>query len=203
MFKDFAIEDCYLNPGYFRNLHLYCQLLHGRYLIPLLLQYDSTAEESDNTDARGVGTSVQIAKNLHAVQASYALSRLSGLGSSKNPTPYNQAAADALRALLTPKLGSMLKDKLSKDLLSTLNSNLESPEVNLHIFAVLQFTEKVSWTIHGRCFILLHCNLHIPGCHEEHCNCMCFYICFPDAYRIRLNYILPPLIWGKYKKTPG
>ncbi|KAL6517010.1 DnaJ subfamily C grv2 [Orobanche hederae] len=99
------------------------------YLIPLLLQYDSTAEESDKTDARGVGTSIQIAKNLHAVQASYALSRLSGVRTSESRTPYNQAAADALRALLTPKLASMLKDQLAKDLLSTLNSNLESPEI--------------------------------------------------------------------------
>ncbi|KAL3643272.1 DnaJ subfamily C grv2 [Castilleja foliolosa] len=99
------------------------------YLIPLLLQYDSTAEESDKTDAHGVGTSVQIAKNLHAVQASYALSRLSGMATSEPRTPYNQAAADAVRALLTPKLASMLKDELAKDLLSTLNSNLESPEI--------------------------------------------------------------------------
>ncbi|KAL3839856.1 hypothetical protein ACJIZ3_024447 [Penstemon smallii] len=99
------------------------------YLLPLLLQYDSTAEESDKTDTHGVGISVQIAKNLHAVQASHALSRLSGLCTSDTPTPYNEAAADALKALLTPKLASMLKDKLSKDLLSTLNSNLESPEI--------------------------------------------------------------------------
>ncbi|XP_073044078.1 dnaJ homolog subfamily C GRV2-like isoform X2 [Primulina eburnea] len=99
------------------------------YLIPLLLQYDSTAEESDKTDAPGVGTSVQIAKNSHAVQACYALSRLSGLETSETPTPYNQAASDALRALLTPKLSSMLKDKSPKDLLATLNSNLESPEI--------------------------------------------------------------------------
>ncbi|KAK4420269.1 DnaJsubfamily C GRV2 [Sesamum alatum] len=99
------------------------------YLIPLLLQYDSTAEESDKPDAHGVGTSVQIAKNLHAVKASHALSRLSGLSDDETPTPYNQAAADALRALLTPKLASMLKNKLAKDLLFTLNSNLESPEI--------------------------------------------------------------------------
>lgn len=101
-----------------------------RYLIPLLLQYDSTAEESDKTDARGVGTSVQKAKNSHAVQASNALSRLSGLGSSDSPAPYNEAAADALKSLLTPKLASMLKDKSPKDLLSVLNSNLESSEVS-------------------------------------------------------------------------
>ncbi|XP_075509784.1 dnaJ homolog subfamily C GRV2-like isoform X2 [Primulina tabacum] len=99
------------------------------YLIPLLIQYDSTAEESDKTDAPGVGTSVQIAKNSHAVQACYALSRLSGLETSETPAPYNQAASDALRALLTPKLSSMLKDKSPKDLLATLNSNLESPEI--------------------------------------------------------------------------
>ncbi|XP_022893353.1 dnaJ homolog subfamily C GRV2 isoform X1 [Olea europaea var. sylvestris] len=99
------------------------------YLIPLLLQYDSTAEESDKTQAHGVGTSVQIAKNLHAVQASHSLSRLSGLDTSDNPAPYNQVAADALRSLLTPKLASMLKDTLPKDLLSKLNSSLETPEI--------------------------------------------------------------------------
>ncbi|KAK9269493.1 hypothetical protein L1049_001268 [Liquidambar formosana] len=99
------------------------------YLLPLLLQYDSTAEESDSTEAHGVGASVQIAKNLHAVRASQALSRLSGLCTDGVSTPYNQAAADALKALLTPKLASLLKDQLPKDLLSRLNTNLESPEI--------------------------------------------------------------------------
>ncbi|KAL6984843.1 DnaJ subfamily C grv2 [Sarracenia purpurea var. burkii] len=98
------------------------------YLLPLLLQYDSTAE-SDVTEAHGVGASVQVAKNLHALRASQALSRLSGLHTDENSTPYNEAAADALRALLTPKLASMLKDPLPKELLSRLNTNLESPEI--------------------------------------------------------------------------
>lgn len=105
--------------------------------MPLLLQYDSTAEESDATESHGVGASVQIAKNLHAVRASQALSRLSGLCADDNSTPYNQGAADALRALLTPKLSSMLKDQLPKDLLSRLNANLESPEVNSLNFSFL------------------------------------------------------------------
>lgn len=100
-----------------------------RYLLPLLLQYDSTADESDSKEAHGVGASVQIAKNLHAVRASQALSRLSGLCTDGISTPFNQAAADALKALLTPKLASMLKDQFHKDLLSKLNTNLESPEV--------------------------------------------------------------------------
>ncbi|XP_051150143.1 dnaJ homolog subfamily C GRV2 isoform X2 [Andrographis paniculata] len=99
------------------------------YVVPLLLQYDSTAEESDKADTHGVGTSVQIAKNLHAVHAFHALSRLSGLGNCETPIPYNQAAVEALRNMLTPKLASMLKDKLPKDLLSSLNSNLETPEI--------------------------------------------------------------------------
>ena len=103
----------------------------ARYLLPVLLQYDSTADESDTTESHGVGASVQIAKNMHAVRASQALSRLSGLCSNENSTPYNQNAADALRALLTPKLASMLKDQAPKDLLSKLNNNLESPEVLL------------------------------------------------------------------------
>nr|KYP55662.1 DnaJ isogeny subfamily C member 13 [Cajanus cajan] len=99
------------------------------YLLPLLLQYDSTAEESDATESHGVGASVQIAKNMHAVRASQALSRLSGLCGDESATPYNQAAADALRVLLTPKLSGMLKDQMPKDLLSKLNANLESPEI--------------------------------------------------------------------------
>ncbi|XP_021638532.2 dnaJ homolog subfamily C GRV2 isoform X2 [Hevea brasiliensis] len=99
------------------------------YLLPLLLQYDSTAEESDKMESHGVGSSVQIAKNMHAVRASQALSRLSGLCTDGSSTPYNAAAADALRALLTPKLASMLKHQLPKDLLSKLNTNLESPEI--------------------------------------------------------------------------
>lgn len=102
--------------------------------MPLLLQYDSTAEESDMTESPGVGASVQIAKNLHAVRASQALSRLSGSCTDENSTPYNQEAADALKALLTPKLASMLKDQVPRDLLSRLNTNLESPEVNPMIF---------------------------------------------------------------------
>lgn len=103
-------------------------MVHDRYLLPLLLQYDSTAEESNATESHGVGASVQIAKNMHAIKASQALSRLSGLCG--DAIPYNREAADALRVLLTPKLSSMLKDQIPKDLLSKLNTNLESPEVN-------------------------------------------------------------------------
>uniref|UniRef100_A0A7N0V2R9 J domain-containing protein n=2 Tax=Kalanchoe fedtschenkoi TaxID=63787 RepID=A0A7N0V2R9_KALFE len=99
------------------------------YLLPLLLQYDSTADESDKAEAHGVGSSIQIAKNILAIRASQALSRLSGLCSDGIMTPYNEVAANSLRTLLTPKLASMLKDQPPKDLLSRLNSNLESPEI--------------------------------------------------------------------------
>jgi len=116
-----------------------------RYLLPLLLQYDSTAEKNDMNEAHGVGASVQIAKNLHAVRATQALSRLCGLCSDEISTPYNDSAATALRALLTPKLANMLKDQAPKDLLSNLNSNLESPEVSFSNFlhmSVLSFRVK-------------------------------------------------------------
>ncbi|MCD7453567.1 DnaJ sub C grv2 [Datura stramonium] len=66
---------------------------------------------------------------MHAIRSAQALARLSGLGADENQTPYNVVAADALRALLTPKLASMLKDKSLKDMLSKLNSNLEIPEI--------------------------------------------------------------------------
>ncbi|TYJ29378.1 hypothetical protein E1A91_A06G065500v1 [Gossypium mustelinum] len=99
------------------------------YLLPLLLQYDSTAEESDTAESHGVGASVQIAKNMHAVRAAQALSRLSGLCCDENGTPYNESVVNVLRALLTPKLASMLRDHVPKDLLSKLNTNLESPEI--------------------------------------------------------------------------
>ncbi|KAJ4953933.1 hypothetical protein NE237_030765 [Protea cynaroides] len=99
------------------------------YLLPLLLQYDSTAEEADVTEAHGVGASVQIAKNMHAIRAYQALSRISGLCGNGTSTSYNKTATDALRALLTPKLANMLKDQLPKVLLSSLNTNLESPEI--------------------------------------------------------------------------
>ncbi|XP_078442767.1 DNAJ heat shock N-terminal domain-containing protein isoform X2 [Wolffia australiana] len=99
------------------------------YLLPLLLQYDATAEENDMMEAHGVGASVQIAKNIHAVRACEALSRISGLCGDDVSTPYNQLAANALKALLTPKLASMLKNQSERDLLSNLNTNLESPEI--------------------------------------------------------------------------
>lgn len=110
------------------SFYLYVCLI--RYILPLLLQYDSTAEESNSVESHGVGVSIQIAKNEHALQASQALSRLTGLCADESLTPYNATAADVLKALLTPKLASLLKDEVAKDLLSKLNTNLETPEVN-------------------------------------------------------------------------
>lgn len=63
--------------------------------------------------------------------ATRALARLAGVFDS-SATPYNLLAANALRALLTPKLAAMLSDSNSSEaLLRNLTSNLESPEVNL------------------------------------------------------------------------
>ncbi|GLJ44227.1 hypothetical protein SUGI_0923670 [Cryptomeria japonica] len=99
------------------------------YLLPLLLQYDSTAEESRDGEAHGVGSSVQIAKNTHAKLAAQALARLAGFCGDEPITPYNPISANSLKALMTPKLADMLNENLAKELLSNLNSNLESPEI--------------------------------------------------------------------------
>lgn len=130
-----TLGDLLNQLGYYDDFMLLLSSLRSslslppRYLLPLLLQYDATAEENDMMEAHGVGASVQLAKNLHAVRASQALSRLSGLCSDEASTPYNHLAANALRALLTPKLANMLKNQLPKDLLLNLTTNLESPEV--------------------------------------------------------------------------
>jgi hypothetical protein len=110
-------------------LVIYVEKSTCRYVLPLLLQYDSTAEENETSETHGVGAKVQIAKNLHAVRATYALSRLCGFDSEGISSQSNQAAYNALKALLTPKLADMLRNHPPKELLSNLNSNLESPEV--------------------------------------------------------------------------
>ncbi|CAM0956063.1 unnamed protein product [Alopecurus aequalis] len=99
------------------------------FVLPLLLQYDSTAEENETNESHGVGARVQIAKNLHAVHAAQALSKLCGLGGDGISSPSNLPAFNTLRALLTPRLADILKNYPPKELLSNLNSNLESPEI--------------------------------------------------------------------------
>ncbi|XP_024523013.1 dnaJ homolog subfamily C GRV2 isoform X1 [Selaginella moellendorffii] len=99
------------------------------YLLPLLLQYDSTAEDGDATEPHAVGNSVQAAKNTHAVLAAKALSRIWGILDDKLSSPHNPTAATVLRSLLTPKLASLLREESPKELLLKLNSNLESPEI--------------------------------------------------------------------------
>ncbi|GKC10933.1 hypothetical protein Tco_1007715 [Tanacetum coccineum] len=53
------------------------------YLLPFLTEYESIVEQLDSTEAHGVGVSVQTAKDLHAVRAAYALSRISGMAAEK------------------------------------------------------------------------------------------------------------------------
>lgn len=93
------------------------------------MQFDSTAESNGSSESLGVGSRVQTAKNTHAFLAAHAFSRLRGSQTEEYPTPHNETAANALKALLTPKLASMLTAELLKELLCNLNANLESPEV--------------------------------------------------------------------------
>lgn len=111
------LQDCMLKAGVLW------------YLLPLLLQYDSTAEENGSSEPHGVGSRVQTAKNTHAFLAAHAFSRLQGSQTEDYSTPHNETAANALKALLTPKLAAMLTPELLKELLCNLNANLESPEI--------------------------------------------------------------------------
>lgn len=104
-------------------------MLVFRYLLPLLLQYDATAEGGETSTQPGMGNSVQSAKNMHAMFAVRALSRLGGFLDGELQTPFNPVAATSLKSLLTPKLADMLSDKSPRELLRNLNSNLESPQV--------------------------------------------------------------------------
>lgn len=109
---NFDVHDCFL----------------FRFLTPLLLQYDSTAEHSSASGPQ-IGNSIQIAKNMHAMLAVRALARLAGLLDDDLYTPHNEIAAKALREMLTPKIAAMLSNESPRDLLRNLNSNVESPQV--------------------------------------------------------------------------
>jgi DnaJ family protein C protein 13 len=124
--------------------------------LPLLLQYDSTAE-----NAQGIGNSVQTAKNMHAMLAVRALARLAGLLEDELYTPPNEIAAKALRAMLTPKLAALFSKESPRELLRNLNSNVESPQVCLEslktfhviylfmLFGSLELTYVISNTEHA------------------------------------------------------
>ena len=99
-----------------------------RYLVPLLLQYDSTAENS-SASVPQIGNSIQASKNMHAMLAVRATARLAGPLEDDLHTPPNEVAAEALREMLTPKLAAMLSNESPRDLLRNLNSNVQSPQV--------------------------------------------------------------------------
>eukprot|EP00850_Spirogloea_muscicola_P020512 SM000218S06608 [mRNA] locus=s218:193476:202559:- [translate_table: standard] len=109
-----------------------------KYLLPLLLQYDSTVEatapllESEDTNAsRLVGNSIQAARNVHAELAVCALARLSGRLDEHGPvkSTFHPTLSLALRALLTPTLADMLSASVPQKLLQKLTANIETPEV--------------------------------------------------------------------------
>ena len=75
------------------------------------------------------GMLMQSARNYHAMLASRALGRLSGLLQGKPGSPRCDAAAAALSALLTPALAAKLATPDPKPLLMHLNSSLLNPQV--------------------------------------------------------------------------
>eukprot|EP00899_Mesostigma_viride_P016162 jgi/Mesvir1/24547/Mv21885-RA.1 len=107
------------------------------HVLPLLLQYDVTAEGSTRggdkaPPAAGGNTgqsNVQSDKNMHAMLGARALGRLAGLLPGDLATPHNRLAMACLSRLLTPTLASALGNRSPQELLAVLNTTLETPTV--------------------------------------------------------------------------
>ena len=119
------------------------------HLIPLLLAYDATQEESSaegdqpSFDFAGDGAArgpaylglgvergnMQAARNHHAMLAARALARLAGVLPGALTTPACDAARGALSRLLTPALALRLASLDPRPVLALLTSSVLSPQV--------------------------------------------------------------------------
>jgi len=98
-------------------------------LVRCLLAYDSTLEDvlSDHDGQVNVSMS-QAASNTHAQLAARALGMLCGVMTEKRlRTPPNPTLYLAMKSILTEPIAKMLRNQRSKELLRTLNMNIETP----------------------------------------------------------------------------
>eukprot|EP00602_Paraphysomonas_sp_CaronLab_P011509 CAMPEP_0185040382 /NCGR_PEP_ID=MMETSP1103-20130426/38364_1 /TAXON_ID=36769 /ORGANISM="Paraphysomonas bandaiensis, Strain Caron Lab Isolate" /LENGTH=2494 /DNA_ID=CAMNT_0027579655 /DNA_START=336 /DNA_END=7820 /DNA_ORIENTATION=+ len=95
-------------------------------LIPLMLTFDSTLDDdiSDETQREKHG---QRSYNLHAVLAAKALGRLGGYMFDELASPNNPKVKNAMARLLTVPLAKLLRNRRPRELLCSLNENVEKP----------------------------------------------------------------------------
>lgn len=95
-------------------------------LIPLLLGFDITLE--DNTaDETQREQHNQHSCNIHAILAAKALGRMGGYMFDELASPSNEYLKDKLNILLTQPLAKLLRNRRPRELLGSLNENVEKP----------------------------------------------------------------------------
>lgn len=95
-------------------------------LIPHLLSFDETLEE-DHLDESQREKYTQHSCNLLATLSAKALGRLGGYMFDEFASPKNPALQKAMSCLLTAPLAKLLRNRRPRELLSSLNENVEKP----------------------------------------------------------------------------
>ena len=114
-------------------------------LLPLMLVYDATLED-DITDESQREKHGQHSYNLHAMLAAKALGRLGGYMFDDLASPPNPYVKNAMAKLLTQPLSKLLRNRRPRELLSSLNENVEKPTKIWNIGMrneILEFVKKV------------------------------------------------------------
>jgi DnaJ family protein C protein 13 len=108
---------------------LQCALIHAGVvwrLIPLLLTFDITLDE-DHGDESQREIRSQHSCNVHGVLAAKALGRLGGYMFNELVSPVNDDMKNCMSRLLTFPLAKLLRNKRPRELLESLNENVEKP----------------------------------------------------------------------------
>lgn len=114
-------------------------------LIPLLLTFDDTLED-DIEDETQREKHNQHSYNFHAMLAAKALGRLGGYMFDELASPNNHYVKNAMSKLLTQPLAKLLRNSRPRELLSSLNENVEKPTKIWNISMrneILEFVKKV------------------------------------------------------------
>ena len=95
-------------------------------LIPFLLTFDITLEEDLGDESQRENRS-QHSCNVHGVLAAKALGRLGGYMFNELSSPSNEEMKTCMSRLLTIPLAKLLRNKRPRELLQSLNENVEKP----------------------------------------------------------------------------
>eukprot|EP00854_Cymbomonas_tetramitiformis_P001459 gene1459-2082_t len=146
-------------------------------LVTLLMQYDCTAEDIEQdqadagcsnaavlkrgcaaaADASSAGQSVAVARNLSAMLAARALSRLAGALPGNLATEEHAPTRAALASLFTASIAQRFEDPIPRALLRLLTTDTESPEVIWNVRIRRELMELVD----DECHLLAHNGIRV------------------------------------------